>query len=326
MRAMGRTGYGAPEDVLELREIERPAPGDDEVLIRVHATSLNASDLELLTGKPLYGRIWGFFTPRIQVLGSDVAGTVEAVGAGITRLQPGDEVFGDLFESWGGFAEWVCAPEQKLTRKPAGLSFLQAAAIPQSALIALQGLVDQGQLEAGQRVLINGGGGGGGSFAVQLAHHLGAHVTGVDSAGKLELLRSLGADRVIDYAREDCTGNGERYDLILDLVGHHSIGDFRRALAPGGRYLLVGGAMALLFQTLILGSAVSLFTNKKMGLLFHKPNEGLDTVLELFECGAIVPAIDRTYPLSETPQALRYLGDGHARGKVVIEVMPDAGS
>ena len=321
MKAIARQAYGPPE-ILEEVELDKPTPGDDEVLIRIHATSLNASDWELLTGSPLYGRLTGLFTPGIQVLGSDVAGTVEAVGAGVTRFQPGDEVFGDIFETWGGFAEWVCAPQGKLVPKPASMSFQQAAATPQSGLIALQGLFDKGQLKAGQSVLINGAGGGGGSFAVQLARNAGATVTGVDSAEKAELGRSLGADHAIDYAREDFTRNGQRYDLILDLVGHHSFRDFKRALAPEGRYLLVGGAMVLLLQVAILGALLSLFSRKKMGVLIHEPNKDLNTLVEHLDSGAVTPAIDKVYPLDETAEALRYLGEGHARGKVVIQVTP----
>ncbi len=306
--------------MLELTELEPPTPTAEEVRVRVHATSLNASDHELLTGKPLYGRITGLFRPGVEVLGSDVAGTVDAVGEAVTTFRAGDEVFGDLFGTFGGFAEWVCAPASKLTAKPASITFEQAAALPQSGLIALQGIRDVGRLEAGQRVLVNGAGGGGGSFAVQLAKHLGAaDVTGVDSAEKLALLRALGADRIVDYATHDITREAGAYDLILDLVGHHSIWGFRRILAPGGRYLLVGGPMSSLLQSLMLGPLISL-GGKKMGLLFHQPNQGLDDLLALVESGAITPTIDTTFPLHETAAALRYLGEGHAKGKVVITV------
>ena len=314
MKAIVRREYGPPE-VLALEERDRPVPGDDEVLIRARATSLNASDWEILTGRPAYGRIWGFFTPKIQVLGSDVAGVVEAVGATVSRLRPGDEVFGDIFGVWGGLAEWVCAPERMLRPKPQDLSFEEAAAIPQSAAIALQGLRG---LEPGMHVLVNGAGGGGGSFAVQIARARGARVTAVDSAAKLELLRSLGADEVIDYAREDCTAGSGRYDLILDLVGRHALGDFRRALAPGGRYLLVGGSVSLLLRVLTLGSLSSLLTSRTMGLLPLKNNEGLDEVLELCASGAVRPVVDETFPLAETPRAMGQLGEGRANGKLVV--------
>ena len=314
MKAMVRREYGPPE-VLALEERDRPSPGDDEVLIRVRATSLNASDWEMLTGRPAYGRIWGFFTPKIQVLGSDVAGVVEAAGAKVERLRAGDEVFGDIFGVWGGLAEWVCAPERMLRPKPHSLSFEQAAAIPQSAAIALQGL---SRLAPGMHVLVNGAGGGGGSFAVQIARARGARVTAVDSAAKQELLRSLGADDVLDYTREDCTAGGRRYDLILDLVGRHALGDFRRALAPGGRYLLVGGSVSLLLRVLALGSLSSLLTRRKMGMLPLRNNEGLDEVLELCASGAVRPVVDETFRLDETPRAMRQLGEGRAGGKLVI--------
>lgn len=317
MKAVIRHAYGSPE-VLELAEVERPVPGEGEVLVRVRATSLNASDWENLRGKPLYGRLWGFFTPKIRILGSDIAGTVAAVGPEVTRFAPGDAVYGDLLGSWGGFAEWVCAPESRLRPKPESMSFEQASAIPQSGAIALQGLRDMGQVQPGESVLINGAGGSAGTFAIQIAKVLGAEVTGVDNAHKLELMRSLGADHVIDYAEEDFTRSTRRYDLILDLVGHHSLFDFKRSLAPEGRYLVVGGPMKLLFGVLFLGSLVSLFTRKKMGLLAVEVNQGLDVLEGHFQSGAVVPVIDRRYPLSETPEALRRLGEGRALGKLVI--------
>ena len=319
MQAVVRTVYGPPE-VLALEEVERPVPQGDEVLIRVHATSLNASDWEILRGKPLYGRIWGFFTPKVRILGSDVAGTVEAVGPKVTRFAHGDAVYGDLMDRWGGFAEWVCAPESMLRPKPAFMSFEQAAAVPQSGAIALQGVRGKGQVQAGQKVLINGAGGSAGTFAIQIAKGLGAEVTGVDNGEKLALMRSLGADHVIDYAQEDFTRNGQRYDLILDLVGRHSFFDFKRALAPRGRYLVVGGSVALILKVLLWGSLVSLFTRKKMGLLALQVNQGLDVLEEQFRSGAVVPVIDTCYPLCQTPEALRCLGEGRAKGKLVIVV------
>lgn len=295
-----------------------PEPGADQVRLRLQATSVNASDLELLTGVPAYGRADGPFRPRTQVLGSDVAGIVDAVGDKVDGLAPGDAVFGDAFDSFGGFAEMACVPANRLTRKPESLSFEVAAALPQSGLIALQGLRDVGQLKADQRLLVNGAGGGGGSFAVQLGKHWGAEVTAVDNAEKGPLLRSLGADLVVDYATQDVTVGATRYDLILDLAGGHSIFEYRRILAPGGRYLLVGGAVKHVLQNLFVGGLLSLVTRKRMGLLFHRPNVGLTDLLELVERGAVTPIIDRTFPLEQTPAALRYLADGHAKGKVVI--------
>ena len=317
MKAVVRTVYGSPE-VLSLEEVERPVPRPDEVLIRVRATSLNASDWEMLRGKPLYGRMTGLFRPGIKILGSDVAGTVEEVGSGAVGFAPGDEVYGDIFERWGGFAQWVCAPVSMLRPKPGSMSFEQAAALPQSGVIALQGLADRGRLQPGQSVLINGAGGGGGTFAIQIAKLLGAEVTAVDNEQKLALMAELGADHVVDFAQQDVTQNRARYDLILDLVGHHRLSDFRRSLAPGGRYLLVGGSMGLLLNTLFAGSLVSLLSRRKMGILALQVNQGLDVLEEHFASGAVVPVIDRCYPLAETPAALRRLGEGRALGKLII--------
>ena len=317
MKAVVYTEYGSP-DVLELKEVEKPAPGDNEVLVEVHAVSVNASDWEFLTGKPLYIRIWGLLKPRHRILGSDIAGRVEAVGRNVKQFQPGDEVFGDILGTWGGFAEYVCAPEEALLPKPASMTFEQAAAIPQAAVVALQGLRDSGRIQRGQKVLINGAGGGAGTFALQIARVFDGELTGVDNTEKLGMMRSLGADHVIDYTREDFTKNGQCYDLILDLVAHHSIFDYKRALRPGGIYVLVGGSMARILQVLFLGPWISMTGSKKMGILPAKRNKDLDFIIELFESGNVVPVIDRRYTLSEVAEALRYLGEGHAKGKVVI--------
>jgi NADPH:quinone reductase-like Zn-dependent oxidoreductase len=320
MKAIVYTRYGPP-DVLELVEVERPRPKANEVLIKVHAASVNSSDWELLTAKPAYARIWGPLKPRYKILGSDIAGRVEAVGSNAKRFKPGDAVFGDIFERWGGFAEYVCAPEDVLMLKPAGMTFDEAAAMPQAAVVALQGLRDKGQLQSGQKVLINGAGGGGGTFAVQIARSFGADVTGVDSAIKLDLMRSLGADQVIDYAHEDFTRTGQRYDLILDFVASRSVFDCRRALRPKGRYVVVGGSIPRLLQVLILGPWISVTTGKKMGILGWRLNtRDLGCIKELFEAGKVTPVIDRRYPLSEVAEAMRHLGAGLAKGKVVITV------
>lgn len=319
MRAIVYSEYGPP-DVLSLREVEKPVPKADEVLIRVHAVSLNASDWEALTGKPLYARIYGLFKPKFSVLGSDIAGYVVAAGKDVTRFQIGDAVFGDVLGRFGGFAEYVCAPEDVLLPKPAGLTFEQAASLPQGAVIALQGLRDKGKVQPGQKVLINGAGGSAGSFALQLAGHFGAEVTGVDNAEKQESMRALGADHVIDYSRQDFTKNGQQYDLILDLAAYHSIFDCRQALAAGGTYLLVGGSMAQLLQVLFLGPLLSIGSGQKMGLLAIRPLKGLEDIIALCDSGSLRPAIDRCYALHEVPEALRYFGDGHARGKVVVTV------
>lgn len=317
MRAIVRSEYGSA-DVLRQEEMDAPSPGSDEVLIEVRATSVNASDWEFLTGSPVYTRMWGLFRPKYRVLGSDIAGVVVATGEKVTKFQPGDAVFGDALGSWGGFAELACAPEAALLPKPESMTFEEAAALPQSAGVAAQGLRDAGAVQPGQRVLINGAGGGSGTFAIQIAKALGAEVTGVDSAAKHETMRSAGADDVIDYRAEDFTKNGERYDLILDFIASHSIFDYRRALSPEGKYVMVGGSVPHLLQALILGSLLSIFGSKKMGVLGAKPNEGLDFVMELMESGKVTPVIDACFPLSETPAALRRVGEGHALGKVVV--------
>ena len=324
MKAIVRTKYGSP-DVLKLEEIPEPTAGDDEVLVKVQAVGVNAADLEILRADPLYVRFAGFglLTPKIKVLGSDVAGRVETVGRNVTEFQPGDEVFGDIFyHGLGGFAEYVCVPESApLVLKPDSLTFEQAAAIPQAAVIALQGLRDKGQIQPGQKVLIIGAGGGAGTFAVQMAKSFGSDVTGVDSTEKLEMMSAIGADRVIDYTREDFAEDGARYDLILNVVGHRSIFDFSRALSRNGSYVMVGGSTARIVQAVIVGRWLSMTGSKAMGMLMAKPNKkDLASVIELVEAGEVVPVIDRQYPLEEVADALRYLGEGHARGKIVVTV------
>jgi NADPH:quinone reductase-like Zn-dependent oxidoreductase len=318
MKAVVYTRYGSPE-VLRLQEVDRPSPKDDEVLVKVRAVSVNASDWETLRGKPLYARIGGPTRPRFRTLGSDIAGRVEATGPAVTRFRPGDEVFGDNLALMGGFAEYACAREKDLAAKPTGMSFEAAAAIPQAGVIALQGIRRKGNVQPGQKVLINGAGGGAGSFAVQLAKLAAAEVTGVDSTGKLDFVRSLGANHVIDYTREDFTRTGEQYDLVLDVAAHRSALDYRRALSPRGRYLYVGGSVSALLQVLIVGPLIGRKAGKKVRLLVVQPNpQDLLAVAELCQAGTIVPVIDRRFSLDEVPEALRYLGDGHARGKVVI--------
>jgi NADPH:quinone reductase-like Zn-dependent oxidoreductase len=320
MRAIVYTEYGSPA-VLQLKEVARPTPRDDEVLIKVLAASVNRSDWENLIGKPLYARIGGLLRPRRQILGSDVAGRVEMAGRNTGRFRPGDEVFGLLEEYKGGFAEYVCARESALAPKPASMTFEEAAAIPQAAMIALQGIRDKGQVQPGQKVLIVGAGGGAGTFAVQLAKLYGAEVTGVDNTGKLEFMRSLGADHVVDYTREDFTRNGEQYDLILDVVAHRSVFAYRRALGSNGRYFLAGGSVATMLQILLLGPWIRATTGKSLRILAVKPDvrDLIDTT-ELYEAGKVVPVIDRRYTLREVPAALRYLGEGRTRGKIVITV------
>jgi len=322
MKAIVCTKYGPPE-VLQLKEVEKPTPMDNEVLVKVHASSLNAADLEYLRGS-LISRLTGPLKPKYKILGSDVAGRVEAVGRNVKQFQPGDEIFGELFVcGFGAFAEYVCVPEKVLALKPASMTFEEAATYPHAAIVALQGLRDKRQIQPGQKVLINGAGGGMGTFAVQIAKSFGAEVTGVDSTRKLDMMSSIGADHVIDYTQEDYTKSGQRYDLILDFAANRSIFEYKHALSPKGIFVMVGGSRAALFQAVFLGPLISRTGSKKMGINTWKPNkkEDLDFLEELFEAGKVVPVIDRRYPLSEVAEALRYLEEGHALGKVVITVV-----
>jgi NADPH:quinone reductase-like Zn-dependent oxidoreductase len=321
MKAIVYAKYGTT-DVLKLKEVEKPTPKDNEVRIKVHAASVNSWDWDLLRGIPYLVRLGGLLKPKYNILGADIAGRIEAVGRDVKLFLPGDEVFGDISGcGWGGFAEYVCADENALTLKPASMTFEEAAAMPQTAVLALQGLRDKGRIQKGQKVLINGAGGGVGTFAVQIAKSFGAEVTGVDNTSKLAMLLSLGADQVIDYTQEDFTQHGQHYDLILDVVGNRSIFDYKRSLSPNGTYVMVGGSMARIFQVMFLGAWISMIGSKKMGILIHKPNKNDQNFMkELFEAGKVVPVIDRRYPLSEVAEALRYLGEGHPKGKVVIRV------
>jgi NADPH:quinone reductase-like Zn-dependent oxidoreductase len=323
MKAIVYEKYGSP-DVLHLTELEKPTPTDDQILIKVHAVSVNGSDREGLIGKPLYSRVGGLLRPGNKILGSDIAGRVEFSGKNNTVFKSGDEVFGEIPGYHGGFAEYVCTHGKTMAQKPAGLTFEQAAAIPQAGVIALQGIRDKGQVQPGQTVLINGAGGSAGSFAIQLAKLYGAEVTGVDNSGKLDFMRSLGADHAIDYTREDFTKSGKQYDLILDLVAHRSVFAYQRALRPNGTYFFVGGSVAVIFQVLLLGPWIRRFTAKNIRVLGVPQNrKDLISITELCEAGKIVPVIDRRYPLSEVPEALRYVGEGHAKGKVVITLECD---
>ena len=320
MKAVVYTRYGPP-DVLRVTNVAAPVPKDNEVLVRVAAVSLNRSDWETLRGKPLYARIGGPFRPRHHVLGSDIAGRVQAAGPRVTLFRPGQDVFGDILRHMGGFAQYVCVPESTLAPMPAGMTYAEAAALPQAGAIALQGIRDKGQVQRGQKVLVNGAGGGSGMYAIQLAKLHGAEVTGVDNAEKLEFMRSVGADHVIDYTREDFTANGRAYDLILDLAAHRSAFAYQASLVPGGRYLYVGGSVTTLLQALLAGPVIGRADGRKIRLLAVRLGvEHLAPMVELCQAGEIATVIDRRYPLSETPAALRYLGEGHAKGKVVILV------
>ncbi len=319
MKAIVHTKYGSPE-VLQFKEVENPLPNDHQVLVKVHAASVNTLDLALrgpILARTITG---GLFKPKDLRLGVDFAGRVEAVGGNVTQFQPGNEVFG---RGLGAFAEYVCAREDAVALKPTTLTFEAAAAVPVAALTALQGLRDKGQIQRGQKVLIHGASGGVGTFAVQIAKAFGAEVTAVCSTRNVDMVRSIGADLVIDYTHEDFTRNGKKYDLILAVNGYHAISAYRRALCPEGTYIMVGASKAHLYQALLqallLGPVISKTGGQKMSFMLAKPNQkDLAFVKELLEAGKVVPVIDRRYPLSETAEALRYLEAGHARGKVVI--------
>ena len=320
MKAIVYHTYGSPE-VLKLKEIPNPIPKDKEVLVKVVAVSVNSWDWDLLKGEPILIRMWGLFRPGYNILGSDIAGVVENVGSEVKNLNPGDEVFGDLSASgWGGFAEYVCAPENALALKPANMTFEQAASLPQAGVLAYQGLFDYGKIESGKKVLINGAGGGVGTFAIQIAKSIGTQITGVDSHDKLDMLKELGAEYVLDYRKENFTKTGKKYDLIIDNVANRSLSDYKRALNPGGIFVMVGGSMSTILQAMLFSKLLSTFGTKKLEILAHKPNKDLDALIELYDSGAYQPILEKTYSLSETPEALRLLGEGKAFGKVVILV------
>ncbi len=326
MKAIVYERYGSPDD-LELKDVEKPVPRDNEVLVQVHAASVNSWDWEQLIGT-LQGRLGGPFRPKNKILGADIAGRVEAVGKDVTKFMPGDEVFGDLSAcGWGGFAEYVCAAENALVLKPAAMSFEQAAAIPQAGLLALQGLRDTGKIRQGQKVLINGADGGVGSFAIQIAKMHGTEVTGVDSAEKQDAMREFGADHVIDYRQDDFTNGGVQYDLILDVVMTRPMRDYRRALSANGIFIFVGGATARIFQLLFMWPWHAMTGSKKLLILAHRPDtQDLEYLRQLVEDGKIKPIIDRCYTLAETAKTIAYLGHGHTKGKVVITVSHDNGN
>lgn len=325
MKAIVFTQYGSP-DVLQLKEVEKPTPKDNEVLIKVHAAAMNAGDCYFLRGKPFLVRFdLGLFKPNRHILGSDIAGRVEAVGKNVREFKPGDEVFADISGcGFGGFADYVAVPENVLALKPNNLSFEETAAVPMAAVTALKGLRDKGKIQAGQKVLINGASGGVGTFAVQIAKAFGAEVTAVCSTRHVDMMRSLGADHVIDYTQQDFTKSGQQYDLIIAANGYYPIFVYKRLLKPNGTYVATGGAMAQIFQGLLLGPVLSMTGSKKLGALAAKPDQkDLTFVAQLLTDGKIRPVIDRCYPLNETPEAFRYLEQGHARGKVIITVEPN---
>lgn len=323
MKAIVYENYGPP-DVLQLKDVAKPIPKENEILVKVQAASLNAGDWHALRGTPFLQRLEsGFPKPKYQILGADVAGRVEAIGGNVTQFQPGDEIFGDLYWcGFGAFAEYVAIPEKSATLKPGNITFEEAAAVPQAAFTALHALRGQGQVRPGQKVLINGASGGVGTFAVQIAKAFGAEVTGVCSTGNLDMVRLLGADQVIDYTQEDFTKNGQHYDLIVDIVANHSLPDLKRSLNPTGICVVVGfSTLFHMFLVRIMGPWISRTGGRKIGMLMPEENENDFGVMnELLETGKVISVIDRRYPLGDVPEAIRYLETGRARGKIVITV------
>ncbi|MCK4412388.1 MAG: NAD(P)-dependent alcohol dehydrogenase [Candidatus Eisenbacteria sp.] len=321
MNAVVMERYGTP-DVLQLRDVAKPTPKANEVLVRVHAASVNDWDWGLLQGTPFVNRmISGLFTPKVQIIGGDIAGRVEAVGKDVKAFEPGDEVYGDLCMSgFGAFAEYACAPEACLAHKPTRMTFEQAAAIPQAGMLAVQGLIDVGRIQSGQKLLLNGAGGGVGTFALQVAKLYETEVTVVDKPGKLEMLRAMGADYLIDCLKEDFTKGGKCYDLILDVKTNRSPFAYARALNPNGTYVTVGGNTLRLIQALVLGPPMSRICTKHVRIVTLKPNKDLAYMNELFEAGKLVPVIDGPYKLADVPEAFRLFGTGDHKGKIIVTV------
>jgi NADPH:quinone reductase-like Zn-dependent oxidoreductase len=321
MKAIVYTNYGTPAE-FQLREIDKPLPKANEVLIKVHASSINSWDWDMLIGKPYLVRLmFGWFKPKCKILGADVAGVVEAVGSSVKDFKPGDEVFGDIAGAgFGAFAEYVCAPEKLLAKKSPKMNFEEAAALPQAGLLAMQGLRYKKPLQGGQHLLINGAGGGVGPIALQYAKSIGAWITCVDKEEKFDMLRSYGADELIDYRKTDYTKTRNHYDYILDVTARRSVWDYKRALKPGGVFAMIGGSMGgLLFQMMVVQPLLSKFRNKKLGIMGYRvSSEGLTELSLLFEAGKISPAIDRCFPLAETAEAFRYYEQGNFKGKIVI--------
>lgn len=321
MKAITYDKFGGPE-VLRLEEVNKPVPRDNEVLIKVYAVSINDWDWALLQSSTLLDRLIGgsLWKPGKKILGSDVAGSVESVGKNVTRFSVGDNVYGDLSGKWGGFAEYVCADEKLLALKPSKMSFEEAAAIPQAGMLAVQGLVDKGKIQKGQKVCINGAGGGVGTFGLQILKPYMAHVTCVDSAMKLDMLKSLGATSVVDYTKEDFTRTGMKYDLILDTKTNRSPFSYLRALNPNGIYATVGGSLLRLLQAFVMGPFISMFTSKKVIIVALKPNKDLGYMNELFEAGKIRPIVDGHYKLAQVQKAFEVFARAEHRGKLVITV------
>jgi NADPH:quinone reductase-like Zn-dependent oxidoreductase len=321
MKAIVYTQYGSP-DVLSLQEVEKPTPNENKLLIKIHAAAANAYDWHMMRADPFLVRLSaGFFKPKKNILGADFAGVVEAAGKDVTQFQPGDEVYGDLSPHDGAFAEYATAPEKAMAPKPANVTFAEAAAVPMAALTALQALRDVAKVQAGQAVLINGASGGVGTFAVQIAKALGAEVTAVCSTTKVEMVRSLGADHVIDYKKENFTQSGRRYNVILAANGYHPLSAYKRALTPQGTYVMAGGAYRQMFEALLLGPLMSRGGQKMTNILAHISQKDMIYLKKLIEAGKVKPVIDCCFPLHQTADAIRYLEEGHARGKIVITVV-----
>ncbi|WP_255518180.1 NAD(P)-dependent alcohol dehydrogenase [Fulvivirga sp. M361] len=322
MKAIVCTKYGSPA-TLQIKELAKPVPQKNEVLVKIHATAINDYDWSMVRGKPyLYRLMFGLFSPKKQIPGMELAGKVEAVGAGATSFKPGDLVYGDISDyGFGSFAEYICIHEKALAPKPDKMTFEEAASIPHASLLAVQGLIDVGEILQGQKVLINGAGGGMGIFGFQIARLYGAEVTGVDTGDKLNRMKSIGFDHIVDYKKEDFTKNGQRYDLILDAKTNRQTFAYLRSLKPQGKYVTVGGYLTNLLQLFFLKRWVSLFSNKSMHIVALKPNKDLTYVSKLFEGGKVKPVIDGPYALDEVPQILQYFGDGKHTGKVVISLL-----
>jgi len=325
MKAIVYHNYGSP-DVLRLEYVQCPIPGDDEVLVKVHAVSINSWDWDMLTGKPFEYRVWGgLLKPKsLKLHGCDIAGQIEAVGKNVKRFHVGDEVFGDLSEGgWGAFAEYVCAGENQLIIKPSSMTFEEAACLPHGGNLAVQCLIDFGKIKSGQKVLINGGGGSTGTLAIQIAKLFDVAVTAVDRTEKLDMMHTLGADHVIDYTKDDFTKNGRQYDLIFDVKTTRSIFEYKRALCPDGAYVTVGGKTSSILQLLLFRK---LSPKYKFHVVGYKANKDLNYLVELFEAGKLKPVIDRRFSLEETADAFRYFGEGHFKGKIVITLQHNNGT
>lgn len=322
MKAITYKKYGSPK-VLQLEEIPKPIPKDDELLVKIHASSVNNWDWDRLTGKPyLYRLLTGITKPKLNILGADIAGVVESAGAKVTQFKPGDQVYGDMSEgNWGGFAEFAIAKENALAIKPGNMTFEQAASIPQGGVMAAQAILDVKNLSSKDQILINGAAGAVGTFLIQFAKMHSVHITAVDSTEKQDFLLSLGADEVIDYKKEDFTRNGKKYDLILDVMAKRSVFDYKRSLAPQGAMSVIGGSIWSIIQIGLIGPLIIKKRKQKMEVLMHKPNKYLDYINELFISNKVTPIIDKVFPLVKTAEAIHYLGDGKVMGKVIIKVL-----